>query len=282
VNRSRTTAAALVDLACRVATRRHVVRAARFTLNRARLDIPNDITANGEVDVQHAALRVAPSGAATVLDVGANVGEWSLSMVGLARTGGRTRDLRLHAFEPSAYTVDRLRSALGSAAVVNHSAVSDRVGEATLHVVHPGAGTNSLIAAATAAPASDTEVVPLTTVDAYCADHGIDEIALVKVDTEGHDMAVLRGASGLFAAGRIALAQFEYNHRWIPARSYLRDAFDLLTPWGYRIGKITPRGIETYPGWDPELESFVEGNYLAFRSDAAAVLRQVPWWKANG
>lgn len=54
-----------------------------------------------------------------------------------------------------------------------------------------------------------------------------------------------------------------YNHPWIFARAFLRDAFGLLTAHGYRIGKLTPKGVEFYPGWNAELETFVEGNYVA-------------------
>jgi hypothetical protein len=93
-------------------------------------------------------------------------------------------------------------------------------------------------------------------------------------------MAVLRGARKLFAGQHIMAAQFEYNHRWIAARSFLRDAFELLTPLGYRLGKLTPDGVEFYPGWDAELETFVEGNYVACTAMTAERLPSVVWWES--
>lgn len=122
-------------------------------------------------------------------------------------------------------------------------------------------------------------MVPVTTLAAYADQCLLDDIALVKIDTEGHDLAVLRGAVPLLSAGRIAAIQFEYNHRWVFARAFLRDAFELLQPAGYRLGKLTPLGVEFYPGWDPELESFVEGNYVALTARAAAMVPAVSWWK---
>jgi hypothetical protein len=119
-----------------------------------------------------------------------------------------------------------------------------------------------------------------TTIDACAEDAGLGQIALVKIDTEGHDLAVLRGARKLLAEHRILAVQFEYNHRWIAARSFLRDAFDLLLPLGYRLGKLTPRGVEFYPGWDAELETFVEGNYVACLPQVAERLPPVAWWKS--
>jgi hypothetical protein len=117
------------------------------------------------------------------------------------------------------------------------------------------------------------------TLGSYAERAGLEQLALVKIDTEGHDLAVLRGARDLFASQRISVAQFEYNHRWIYARCYLRDAFELFEPLGYRVGKLTPAGVEFYPSWDPELETFIEGNYVACCQVVAGQLPAVSWWK---
>jgi hypothetical protein len=124
-----------------------------------------------------------------------------------------------------------------------------------------------------------TEDVATITLDEYADSEALENIALVKIDTEGHDLAVLRGAERLLVEQRISVAQFEYNWRWIGARSFLRDAFTLLDPLGYHLGKLTPRGVEFYRGWDADLETFVEGNYIAATSSAAAQLPVVAWWK---
>ena len=92
------------------------------------------------------------------------------------------------------------------------------------------------------------ENVVTTTLDSYAEQSCVARFTLVKIDAEGHDLAVLRGAHTLLSEHRIAVAQFEYNHRWIFGRFYLRDAFEFLLPLGYRVGKLTPRGVEFYPG----------------------------------
>jgi FkbM family methyltransferase len=223
-------------------------------------------------------LETAQSGAPiTVLDVGANVGAWSQSLLRQAARTGRLAQLRLHAFEPAVHTHRLLTERIGEQAQVNRLAVSDHCGSATLHVVAPRAGTNSLHGDPDAA--LPTEEVETTTVDAYLESRNIDHVEMLKVDTEGHDFEVLSGCRRALRAQAVSLVQFEYNHRWIRARHYLKDAFELLEPLGYRIGKLTPRGIEPYPGWDPDLETFVEGNYLAATAETAERLPQVPWWK---
>ena len=275
----RRAAAIATDLTCQAVGRRTVVRAARYVLSRARLDYPNGLTVNGESALQRWILRFsAPGQQIQVADVGANVGRWSQLMLAAAAHAGRDGDLRLHAFEPDPDAFGRLATALdGSSASLSDNALSDRNGISPFHVVAPGAGTNSLYRV----PGSGTaeRSVVTITLDRYAAQAGVTRFALVKIDAEGHDLAVLRGARGLLAAHRIMVAQFEYNHRWILGRFFLRDAFEFLAPLGYRIGKLTPRGVEFYPGWDPDLETFVEGNYVACDPQAAAGLPAVPWWK---
>jgi FkbM family methyltransferase len=272
------------DLACFALGRRQVVRAARFALRRASLDVPNDMRTNGEERLQRWILDLFPHGRTLhVLDVGANVGQWSASMLATARQAGRAEDLDLHAFEPSSYTFACLSKALGTQRVsLQHVALSERSGSSILHVVSPGAGTNSLDVLPAGQTDTTTEDVGTTTLEEYADSARLDDIALVKIDTEGHDMAVLRGAGKLLAEQRICAVQFEYNWRWVGARSFLCDAFKLLEPAGYRLGKLTPRGVEFYSGWDADLETFVEGNYVAAIPRVAAQLPAVAWWKRTG
>ncbi len=278
----REAAATATDLACRAAGRAQVLRAARFVLRRAGLDVPNDMRTNGEALLQRWILDLPrPGRKLHVIDVGANVGQWSASMLATARQAACPADLDLRAFEPSHGTCERLAAALrGEPVTIVPMAVGAETGTALLHVAAPGAGINSLHLPVVTLSESSTEEVLVTTLDRYAAQQALEHLTLIKVDTEGHDLAVLLGARALLAGHRISVAQFEYNHRWITARRYLRDAFELLEPLGYRIGKLTPAGVEFYPGWDPDLETFTEGNYVACLSAVAGLLPSVAWWKS--
>jgi hypothetical protein len=243
------------DIACAAVGRRNVVRAARFVLYRARLDFPAELSSNSELALQQWILAELPAHAsAQVIDVGAGGGWWSAAMLAAARSAGRLAALDLHAFEPSVDGFALLAKALnGSPARLHNAAVSDRAGWARL--------------------------VTTTTLDAYAEQAGLDRLTLVRIDAGGHDLAVLRGARDLIAGHCIWAVQFSYGCRWIGARCYLRDAFELLQPHGYRLGKLVPGGIEFYPAWDTELETFAHGNYIACLPGLADRLPAIPWWK---
>lgn len=254
-----------------VVGRPRLAKFARLLTNEVRLDGANDMEVNGESWVQRLALTAEHP---VVFDVGSHFGEWSQQL--LAQPGSRPT---LFAFEPSAHSAARARSTLGDKAELQQLALSDEVGEASLHVVHEGAGSNSLIRFADPARStSDIEQVAVSTVDEFCAQRKLGNVTLLKIDAEGHDLAVMRGAQEALSNQGIDLIQFEYNARWIDARAFLLDAFELLTKHGYQLGKVTPNGVETYPRWHPELETFRESNYLAWRQAWASRLKTITWW----
>jgi FkbM family methyltransferase len=240
----------------------------------ARGDIANDYGANGEEMIQECAVRAALSRAPRALiclDVGANVGAWSLGLLKKCAELG-LQDVRLHAFEPAPAAAEVL-----SAALMHHPcvrcerlAMSSASGNDFMFVTGDTAGSNSLHGAFEATGRR----IPIekTTIAAYCVAHGIAEIDLVKCDTEGHDMEVIEGAMPMLREGRIAILQFEYNHRWIGSRHFLKDAFERAGDLGYAIGKVGPRHVEVYERWHPEHERFFEGNYVLVRKDAASWL----------
>ena len=268
-----------------VVGRANLVRIGAYLSRAGRLDAPDALERNGELLVQEAVARHAGA-VTTVVDCGANVGEWSAALVAAFERPGRTEELRLHCFEPSAPTFEALSANLAphggdrTSIQLVRQALSARVGEATLHVVHEGAGSNSLVpgAAGSGGSSTATEAVETTTLTAYTRDLGIEKIDLLKIDVEGHDMEVLEGASELVDAGAIEAIQFEYNQRWIHGGRLLRDAFRLLAGAGYAVGKVTPRGIQWHPEYDWRIESFVQTNWLACLPRLVERFRRAPHW----
>lgn len=261
----------LLQKTVRALGRKNVYRLGRFLSMEARLDVHNDPRYNGEQQVQRFVVEQFFS--PVVFDVGANVGEWTESQL-------RCGAVKIHAFEPCAATFDLLRRRVGSRARLVQAACSSVTGRATLHVMGDGAGTNTIAEPIDPERYSRSECVRVITIADYCAQEEISHIELLKIDAEGFDYEVMAGAEP--AMSSIAMIQFEYNQRWIGQRRFLRDAFHLLQPKGYMVGKITPQGVEFYPRWNWELETFREGNYLACRSDIASRLPHiVPAWLSD-
>ncbi|KDD77128.1 hypothetical protein H632_c13p4 [Helicosporidium sp. ATCC 50920] len=57
----------------------------------------------------------------------------------------------------------------------------------------------------------DFDYVQLTTVDEFVTAYEIDAIDVLKIDTEGYDATVLRGAMQLLSAKKVGLLSFEYH-----------------------------------------------------------------------
>ena len=273
-----------------VVGRANLVRTGAYLSRAGRLDAPDALERNGEVLVQEAVARYAGA-VTTVVDCGANVGEWSAALLAAFERTERTGELHLHCFEPSAPTFEALSANLAphggdrTSIRLVRQALSARAGEATLHVVHEEAGSNSLVPGAAGSGATDatdasaaTEIVETTTLTEYARELGLERIDLLKIDVEGHDVEVLEGASGLLEAGAVEAIQFEYNQRWIHGGRLLRDAFRLLTGAGYAVGKVTPRGIQWHPEYDWRIESFVQTNWLACLPRLVERFPRAPHW----
>jgi FkbM family methyltransferase len=154
---------------------------------------------------------------------------------------------------------------MGSDAVtVQPYALSETVGEATFYSKENGVGTNSL----SPTSGSNAEVVKLITIDQFLQQTGIEIVSMVKIDTEGFDLLVLRGAEKSLHDGRIDIVQFEYNWRWLINHACLRDVFALIADKPYRLGKLSGRTIEFYDQWHFELDRFFENNYVLVRNDS--------------
>lgn len=81
-----------------------------------------------------------------------------------------------------------------------------------------------------------TAAVRLESLDAFCADHGFTSIDVLKIDTQGYDLQVLKGAAKLLAARRIRTVLLEAN--FVPMYSRqatFSELHDFLSSHGYRL-----------------------------------------------
>lgn len=139
-------------------------------------------------------------GEALFVDAGANVGVWA---VAAAKLSALHPGLRVLAIEPQEDVCERLRAGLApwlasGVAEVERVALSERREDLAMRI-GIGSGTFGVASPAPQLPASRSiEAVPLDDL----VRHRPGDIIL-KVDVEGHELAVLRGAGESLASGRV-------------------------------------------------------------------------------
>ncbi|MGC2129702.1 MAG: FkbM family methyltransferase, partial [Candidatus Aquilonibacter sp.] len=185
--------------------------------------------------------RVASYGGRFV-DVGANVGDW-LGMVRASLTG---RPFAALAFEPSVSAFEELQRRYGadSGIVLSNIALGSEAGSLAF-IEEPDAGRGSTLVAEFMRTRGTTRTVTVATLDAALRDAGWSHVDLLKIDAEGYDLQVMRGARESIASRSIGVIQFEYNRAWQLAGDTLRAAYMLLESSGYRVFVLKRDGLYT-------------------------------------
>ncbi len=193
----------------------------------------------------------------TVLDVGANHGMFSLEAAHLVGPEGV-----VHAFEPAPATRALLTSNLAanglSTVAVFPSALGDTPGIARLRIHREMSGLNTLADHDVTwnrriLSADQVVEVPITTLDAHAEAQGLDWIDLLKIDVEGFELGVIRGAHGLLASKRIArilleIGDLTFTNAGVEPMEILKE----LESLDYHLHRITPQGgvaerIQSFP-----------------------------------
>ncbi|MCK5059864.1 MAG: FkbM family methyltransferase [Candidatus Pacebacteria bacterium] len=109
---------------------------------------------------------------------------------------------------------------------------------------------------------SEQEQVNLTTIDDFCKEHNIQRIHLLKLDVEGHELKVLKGAEKMFPY--IDCIQFEFGGCDIDSRTFFQDFWYLLNK-KYSIYRVTRWGLQEIKKYKETDEIFMTSNYLAVK-----------------
>jgi FkbM family methyltransferase len=167
----------------------------------------------------------------TFVDVGANVGYFTLLAAKAVQSSGR-----VISFEPSLYLHDLLASTIRanglSQVTLVSSGLGNKAGFANLYL-NPSFGNNSpTMVEHTASEVTRVQVLRL---DDYLVGHEISTIDLLKIDVEGFEPRVLEGASEALASGKIKAVLCEFNDHWLRLNSSSpADLWKALTEAGFR------------------------------------------------
>jgi len=155
------------------------------------------------------------------VDVGAHKGVYTYHLARLCPY--------VWAYEPNPRMAGFLSAACGPSVTVRNVAVSDRAGCASLRIPlqdgTPNEGRAGLCAASVGERGEALEI-PVRTV--RLDEEGLKGIGFIKIDVEGHELAVLRGGEGLIRSDRpVLLVEVEQRHIRAPIGEVLGEIEEL-------------------------------------------------------
>lgn len=175
-----------------------------------------------------------------VFDVGANVGKFTEAVFNLNETAV------VHAFEPHPVTFSKLaESDFGERFHPYNCGLGETKSEALLYdYVNQDGSEHASIHRGVIEEIHHGESlshnIRIITLDGFVRDNGIDKIQLLKVDTEGNEMAVFKGGEKTIRSGAIDVIQFEFNEMNVISRTFFKDFFDFLPE--YDFFRLTHQG----------------------------------------
>lgn len=200
--------------------------------------------------------------APTIFDVGANVGQ---SLIAFRRQWPGSI---IHAFEPGRSSFAALERTAGGVrgVVLNQCALGASAGSRPF-LENSQSDMSSFLE--TSAEGWGQTVarydVPTTTVDQYLAEHAIERIHVLKIDTQGFDVPVLEGAAAAFRDHRVLFVFLELIFADLYRdQSRVDDVFRFLLDHGMRlVGIYNFHFHGEYAGWADAL--FVDPRAAAYR-----------------
>ncbi|MGO4526317.1 FkbM family methyltransferase [Microvirga sp. 2MCAF35] len=194
-----------------------------------------------------------------IFDVGANIGQSA------RRCAKSFPDARIYAFEPDRDNFARLSRLARRIRKLTCYRVALSAEPGTLQIVRDASdptrhrvGTES---------AGEIERIPAITVDSFCAEHGIGRIDYLKIDTEGHDLEVLKGTREMLASHRVAIVEVECGMN--PDNTYhvpFEALKSCLEGHGYRLFRLYDQ-VREWPTGQPHLRR-ANAVYLSPRTIA--------------
>lgn len=188
----------------------------------------------------------------TVFDIGANAGQTAL------RFAPAFPRATVYSFEPDPDTFRRLVAAVAHLPTVRpfNLALGSASGEARLFrfasdqtnsLLPKAHGAESYVADADCLRETGSVPVAVTTLDGVCEELRIARIDLLKMDTQGYELEVLRGAQRLLESGAIGLIYTELCFvRYYEHQPLFQDVYTFLYERGYRIVGLYESGFLTH------------------------------------
>ena len=203
-------------------------------------DLDDDIAAYIAERLPQAEMKI-------LFDIGANVGWFTTQFL------KAYADCQCYLFEPVTANFEEIRTTLGRFPETNpfsrtkcFRVAMGLTAERSRVTAVPGVTVNKIVGdRPSLEPVEDVDII---TGDAFCAEHQIDRISFLKIDTEGYDLKVLLGFAGMLSQERVDFVQVEAgliagNELHVPIAAF--EA--ILNNFGYRLFRYTNQASRSVP-----------------------------------
>ncbi len=113
----------------------------------------------------------------------------------------------------------------------------------------------------------NTYKVDVCTIDNFCSENNIEIIDFLKIDVEGYELDVLKGAKMMLDNCKIRCIQFEFTQINVYTKVFFKDFWDILSE-KYRIYRLIPKSMYEIKKYDPTLcEIFGFQNFVAIHKE---------------
>ncbi|PAX60057.1 FkbM family methyltransferase [Brunnivagina elsteri] len=198
-----------------------------------------------------------------IVDVGANIGCYS------NKARSFTSSANIYAFEPHPQTFKKLQyEANQHKYIALNTACSDESGTLKLYDYEDSdngsshASLHRAVIETIHKGASKSLEVNVTTIDEFMKDYKISNIRLLKIDTEGNELKVLKGAKQAISEQLIDIIHFEFNEMNVISKVFFKDFKDILI--NYSFYRLLPDALLDISEYSPiYCEVFAYQNIIA-------------------
>jgi FkbM family methyltransferase len=204
-------------------------------------------------------------GRKVILDIGANIGDYSEMII--KKADKLNLDIILYLFEPtkSCYEILEKRFEGKENIQINNFGISNENSKTLIFYDKEKSGLASLYQRNLDyyhKQLDKQEVINLRRLDEFIDKNKIRHINFIKIDIEGHELQALIGLGDKLNPNFVDYIQFEYGGSNLDSKTTLMEIYSFFEKKGFRVAKLMKNGIEIRD-YKPFMENYVYCNYVA-------------------